>query len=47
MNLPLNELTGGGVSQTILSHYMKDGASNFLGYASNMLATAVITIWEV
>lgn len=46
MNYPINTL-GVDVSLTILSHYMKDGASNFLGYASNMLATAVITIYEI
>lgn len=46
MNYPINTY-GCDVSFTILSHYMKDGASNFLGYASNMLATAVITIYEI
>ena len=35
-------------AQTLTLHYHKEGWSNFLGGGSSlMLATAVITIWEV
>ena len=37
-----------GCASTLTQHYHKEGLGNFLGTgSSNMLATAVIVIWEV